>query len=141
MIRRPCRRVGEQSVADKGFDTGLFGREGGFSVRIMDLSGGNGAEPVETVRGFQTVEHANAFARRYVRDSLERCRTPGMKPDEVLAAWFAFGEDAEVLGGAEHAWRSAAELNDFAARPARDEEDRNWRVLDPRRDEEEEDEE
>ncbi len=116
------------------FDTGLFGREGGFAVRIMDLSGGNGSDPVETVRGFRTLEHANAFARRYVRDSLERCRTAGMSADEVVAAWFAFGEDAEVLGAAGEGWRSATELNDFAARPARDAEDRNWRALDPRRD-------
>ena len=119
------------------FDTGLFGREGGYAVRIMDLSGGNGSEPVETIRGFHTVEHANAFARRYVRDSVERCRSPGMSQADVLAAWFAFGEDAEVLGGQEQAWRSAAELNDFAARPVYDAEDRNWRALDPRRDAEE----
>lgn len=122
------------------FDTGLFGQEGGFAVRIMDLSGGNGADPVETVRGFRTVEHANAFARRYVRDSLERCRTAGMTPEEVIAAWFAFGEDAEVLGAREEGWRSAAELSDFAARPAHDREERNWRALDPRRDEDEEEE-
>lgn len=116
------------------FDTGLFGQQGGYSVRIMDLSGGNGAEPVETIRGFGTLEHANAFARRYVRDSLERCRTGGMTPADVVAAWFAFGEDAEVLGGAEQAWRSAAELHDFAARQPEDAEERNWRALDPRRD-------
>ncbi|MBK1662872.1 hypothetical protein [Paracraurococcus ruber] len=122
-------------------DTGLFGQQGGFAVRIMDLSGGNGADPVETIRGFQTLEHANAFARRYVRDSLERCRSRGMAPDAVIAAWFAFGEDAEVLGGAEHAWRSAAELTDFAARPPADPEDRNWRALDPRRDQDDEEEE
>jgi hypothetical protein len=117
------------------FDTGLFGEAGGYAVRIMDLSGGNGAEPVETVRGFLTLEHANAFARRYVRDSLERCRVAGMTPADVVAAWFAFGEDAEVMGGAEQAWRSAAELSDFADSPARDAEERNWRAIDPRRDE------
>ncbi len=124
-----------------GFDTTLFGRPGGFAVRIMDLSGGNGAEPVETIRGFQTLEHANAFARRYVRDSLERCRVAGMPSDAVLAAWFAYGEDAEVVGAPEDAWRSAAELGDFAARPPRDAEERNWRALDPRRDAEAEEEE
>lgn len=117
------------------FDTGLFGQEGGFAVRIMDLSGGNGADPVETIRGFRTLEHANAFARRYVRDSLERCRVAGMTPEDVIAAWFAFGEDAEVLGGKDDAWRSAAELNDFARRPVGDAEERNWRIIDPRRDE------
>ena len=116
------------------FDSGLFGKPGGYEVRILDLSGGNGADPVETIRGFATLEHANAFARRYVRDSLERCRTRGMTPDQVMQAWFAFGEDAEVIGGAEQAWTSATELGDFAARPARDAEDRNWRALDPRRD-------
>lgn len=122
------------------FDTGLFGQKGGYAVRILDLSGGNGADPVETIRGFQTLEHANAFARRYVRDSLERCRSRGMAPADVVAAWFAFGEDAEVMGGAEQAWRSAAELHDFAARPPGDAEDRNWRALDPRRDEDDSDE-
>jgi hypothetical protein len=116
------------------FDTGLFGQPGGFTVRIMDLSGGNGSDPVETIRGFRTLEHANAFARRYVRDSMERCRTAGMKAEEVISAWFAFGEDAEVLGASADAWRSAAELSDFAARPVRDAEERNWRALDPRRD-------
>jgi hypothetical protein len=109
--------------------------QAGLAVRIMDLSGANGAEPVETVTGFQTIEHANAFARRYVRDSLERSRAAGMTPDEVMASWFAFGEDAEVQGAGEGAWTSASELADFAARPVRDAEDRNWRVLDPRRDE------
>lgn len=127
--------------ANNSFDTGLFGREGGFAVRIMDLSGGNGADPVETIRGFTTLDHANAFARRYVRDSVERCRMAGMSPDQVLQAWFAYGEDAEVLGGDEHAWRSAAELQDFSGRPARDAEERNWRALDPRRDAEEAEEE
>ena len=117
-----------------GLDPGLFGT-GGYSVRIMDLSGGNGSDPVETVKGFRTLEHANGFARRYVRDSVERCRAAGMSADDVIGAWFAFGEDAEVLGAAQGAWRSAPELRDFAARPVRDQEERNWRALDPRRDE------
>lgn len=115
------------------FDSGLFGAKDGYEVRILDLSGANGADPVETVRGFRTLEHANAFARRYVRDSVDRCRQRGAKADAVLAAWFAFGEDAEVMGGGDQAWASAKELNDFAARPAGDAEERNWRALDPRR--------
>jgi hypothetical protein len=125
------------SRGEKGsaFDSGVFGAPGGFAVRIMDLSGGNGSDPVEVIKGFATLEHANAFARRYVRDSLERCRTRGARPEQVLGAWFAYGEDAEVQGGAEQAWRSANELKDFAAKPVKDAEERNWRVLDPRRDE------
>lgn len=120
--------------------SGLFAPEGGFSVRILDLSGANGEEPVETIRGFQTLEHANAFARRYVRDSLERCRAPGMAADAVLAAWLAFGEDAEIEDGGEQAWSSTNERAAFAATPCRDAEERNWRVLDPRTDDDDEDE-
>lgn len=121
-----------------GLDPGLFGT-GNYAVRIMDLSGGNGSDPVETIKGFRTLEQANGFARRYVRDSVERCRTAGMSADAVIGAWFAYGEDAEVLGGAEGAWRSGPELSAFAAQPVRDGEERNWRALDPRRDEAEDD--
>ena len=120
-------------MTDAPFDTGLFGPDGGWSVRIRDLSGGNGSEPVETIRGFGTLAHANAFARRYVRDSVERCRGPGATPEEVLEAWFAYGEDAEVAGAAGQGWSSAVHLRDFAATPVTDAEERNWRALDPRR--------
>lgn len=121
------------------FDDTIFAPKGGFSVVIRDLSGGNGAEPVEIIRNFPTLVQANGFARRYVRDSIERCRAPGLTPDEVLAAWFAFGEDAEVTGAEEQGWTSGAEIRDFAATPSRDPEERNWRVLDPRRLEDDED--
>ena len=113
----------------------------GLAVRILDLSGANGADPVEVVRGFGSVAHANAFARRYVRDSLDRCRARGMAPDTVLETWFAYGEDAEVVGAGDEAWKSATELHAFAEARATDPEDRNWRVIDPRREDDEEDEE
>jgi hypothetical protein len=109
--------------------------ESDLAVQIMDLSGANGADPVETVTGFDSIEHANAFARRYVRDSVERCRAPGLDAKAVLDAWFAYGEDAEVLGAGDDGWVSRSELKDFADTPVRDAEDRNWRALDPRRDE------
>jgi hypothetical protein len=109
--------------------------QGEYAVQIMDMSGANGEEPVETVTGFISIDHANAFARRYVRDSVERCRAPGADAKATLDTWFAFGEDAEVLGAGDDAWVSRSELKDFADTPVRDAEDRNWRVLDPRRDE------
>ena len=121
-----------------GLDPQLFGG-GDLIVRIMDLSGGNGSDPVEEIRGFLSIEHANAFARRYVRDSVERCRAPGLDAKAVLDAWFAFGEDAEVVGAAENGWVSGSELKGFAETPVRDSEERNWRMLDPRRDEDSED--
>jgi hypothetical protein len=116
----------------------LFAPEGGWRVRILDLSGGAEDNIVEDIAGFETLMQANAFARRYVRDSVERCRAPGMTGKEVLDAWFAFGEDAEVLDAAESGWRSGTELADFVDRRA-DPEERDWRALDPRRVGEEDD--
>jgi hypothetical protein len=110
----------------------LFAPDGGWRVRILDLSGGAEDNIVEEIAGFPTLMHANAFARRYVRDSVERCRIPGTDTKQVLEAWFAFGEDAEVIDAGEGGWRSATELGDFVDHPAGAEE-RDWRALDPRR--------
>jgi hypothetical protein len=118
----------------------LFAPPGGWRVRIIDLSGGAEDDIVEEIGGFPTLMQANAFARCYVRDSVERCRAPGAAPDDVLEAWRAFGEDAEVLDAGDDGWRSGTELSDFADRPA-SAEDRNWRALDPRRDAMDEDDE
>jgi hypothetical protein len=112
----------------------VFAPEGGWRVRILDLSGGAQDNVVEDVGGFPTLMQANAFARRYVRDSVERCRVPGMSTKEVIETWFAFGEDAKVLDAGDSGWSSATELGDFVDNPARSEEC-DWRALDPRRDE------
>ena len=119
---------------DPIFAKQVLGQVEGLEVRIMDMSGANGSEPVEVVRGFGTIAHANAFARRYVRDSVDICRASGMDARAVMEAWGMFGEDAEVAGAGDEAWRSATELADFAARRATDREERNWRIIDPRRD-------
>lgn len=110
----------------------LFAPPGGWRVRILDLSSGTRDSVVEEIDGFDTLMLANAFARRYVRDSIERCRTPGMTPKQILEAWFAYGEDADVPDAGDAAWRSANELGDFIDHPAGTEE-RDWRALDPRR--------
>jgi hypothetical protein len=117
----------------------LFAPPGGWRVKILDLSGGAEEGVTEEIRGFPTLMQANAFARAYVRDSIEHCRAPGLSPHEILERWFAFGEDAEVMGAPDQAWRSANELADFSERPATEIE-RDWRTLDPRRNEEVEDE-
>ncbi len=111
----------------------LFAPDGGWRVRILDLSADSSDNVVEEIKGFPTLMQANAFARRYVRDSVELCRAPGLASREVLEAWFAFGENAEVVDGGEAGWQSGTELSDFADRPANDE-DRDWRALDPRLD-------
>lgn len=112
----------------------LFAPPGGWQVRLLDLSGANAHEDdvIEVVKGFATVIDANAFARAYVRDSIELCRAPGMTADDVLAAWSAFGEDAETIDAGEAGWTSTAERAQFAATPAGPIE-RDWRELDPRR--------
>ena len=111
----------------------LFAPEGGWRVRILDLSGGAEEGIVEEIAGFPTIMQANAFARRYVRDSVERCRGAGMSAKDVLESWFAFGEDALVVDAEQGGWRSATELGDFVDNRA-DAEERDWRALDPRRD-------
>lgn len=112
-------------------DTPLPAPSAPIKVRIIDLSDDSGDSVVEEIGPFPTVADANLFARRYVRDSVERCRAPGMEPQAVLEAWFAFGEDAHVPEGGDMAWKSATELHDFAARRAKPI-DRDWRALDPR---------
>lgn len=111
----------------------LFAPDGGWRVRILDLSGGAQDNISEEVGGFDTLMHANAFARRYVRDSVERCRVPGASSKDVLEAWFAFGEDAVVIDAGDAGWKSANEIGDFVDHRS-GAEDRDWRALDPRRD-------
>jgi hypothetical protein len=119
----------------------LFAPDGGWRVRILDLSAQSEEDRVvEEIAGFPTLMQANGFARRYVRDSVELCRAAGMSARQVLDAWFAFGEDVEVMQAGENAWRSGNELAEFADHPAGLEE-RDWRALDPRRDDDDEDDE
>jgi hypothetical protein len=102
-------------------------------VRILDLSGGAEDGVTEEISPFADAEEATRFARAYVRDSLERCREPGMDARAVLDAWLAYGEDAEVVvAPIGTVWTSRAELQILADSPA-EPEDRDWRSLDPRR--------
>lgn len=106
--------------------------ETGWVVRILDQSGATDDGMVEEVKGFLDLMHANAFARAYVRDSVERCRLPGAAGRDVLESWFSFGENAEVVDAGDDGWKSSTELDDFASNPATPME-RDWRALDPRR--------
>ena len=122
----------DDSPADGGLGD-LFAPRGGWRVRILDQSADPSDNVTEEVAGFATLMHANAFARRYVRDSVEHCRQPGLSAKDVLSAWFAYGEDAVVVDAGDAGWKSANELGDFVDRPSGAEE-RDWRALDPRRD-------
>lgn len=103
-----------------------------WTVRILDHSGASEDDIVENIPKFLDLAHANAFARAYVRDSIERGRVRGASPRDVIKNWYSFGEDAVVVDAGDDGWRSANELDDFAANPATPME-RDWRALDPRR--------
>lgn len=104
----------------------------GWTVRILDHSGASEDDIVENIPRFIDLAHANAFARAYVRDSIERGRLRGASPRDVIENWYSFGENAIVLDAGEAGWRSAVELDEFASTPASPMEC-NWRALDPRR--------
>ncbi len=87
----------------------LFSPEGGWRVRIRDHSAETEDNTVEEIGGFSRFMQANAFARRYVRGSVEVCRVADATPKQVLEAWFAYGEDAEIVDAGEAGWRSANE--------------------------------
>jgi len=110
----------------------LFAPAGGWVVKIIDLSAPADDNVLEEVKGFPTLMQANEFARRYVRDSLELCRSTGATPAEIVAAWMEFGEDAIVADAGEGDFKSAPEVGNWAKLRA-EAEDRNWRALDPRR--------
>lgn len=106
--------------------------ENGWTVKIIDQSGATDDGLVEVVRGFVDLLHANAFARAYVRDSIERCRVPGATDREVLESWFSFGENAEVPESGDEGWKANPDLDEFVSTPATPME-RDWRSIDPRR--------
>lgn len=104
-----------------------------YIVHILDLSSDQKDKTAEIVTGFYNLEHANAFVKSYVRDSVERCRIPGATRQEIFDAWSAFGEDAKVINAEEgEAWNSADAIMMFIETAATSME-RDWRSLDPRR--------
>jgi len=112
----------------------IFAPEGGWIVRILDLSGASDDNVTEEIKGFPDLVLANAFARAYVRDSIELCREAAGAGGDVLNAWYTFGEDAEIVDAGEDGWSSGSDIAAFVARPATEME-RDWRSLDPRVDE------
>ncbi len=109
----------------------LFAPQGGWRVRIHDLSLPAENDAIDEIGPFETLMHANEFARRYVRASFETCRQ-AVGAGDVLQAWRSWGEDAEVVDAGEGGWKSADALAGFVAVTA-GEEDCDWRALDPRR--------
>jgi len=110
----------------------LFAPPGGWVVQIIDLSAPADDNVTEEVKGFVTLMQANEFARRYVRDSLELCRLAGLSAADIVASWMNFGEDAVVKDAGEGGFKSVPEIGNWAKFKC-SAEDRDWRVLDPRK--------
>jgi len=97
----------------------------GYSVLIIDMT--YDREKDFVISGFPTVELANEFARRWVRDSVEELRAADQTREELRRMWFTFGEDASVLGGEPH-YAGSHELDFFIDHPATAVE-RDWKEI------------
>jgi hypothetical protein len=97
----------------------------GYEVLIIDMS--YDEEKNFVFEGFPTVELANEFARRWVRDSVEELRASNQTREELRRLWYTFGEDASVLGGEPH-YAGSHELDYFIEHPATREE-RDWQAI------------
>ncbi|MCA1635424.1 MAG: hypothetical protein LC802_17475 [Acidobacteria bacterium] len=99
---------------------------GSYSVLIIDMFHYDPEEDY-TIDGFPSVELANEFARRWVRDSVEELRAGNGTREELRRLWHTFGEDASVLGGEPH-YAGSHELDFFIAHPATTAE-RDWQEI------------
>ena len=79
------------------------------------------------VEGFPSLEQAREYTRRFVWDSVEELRRPGMDATDLREQWFLFGEDAIVLDGD---YAGSRKLDHFIAHPATKEE-RDWQTCRP----------
>jgi nucleotide-binding universal stress UspA family protein len=71
-----------------------------YYVLIIDMAHYD-AEEEQTVGGFETFEAAKAYARDFVRRSVEDLRAPNQSAEDLRRLWHHFGEDAVVVGGEE----------------------------------------
>lgn len=97
-----------------------------YSVSIIEMARYQDSDGSYIIGGFPTFELAREFARRWVRDSIEELRRPGISREELRKAWFLFGEDASVIGDKHYA--GSQELDFFITNPATPEE-RDWKAL------------
>lgn len=97
-----------------------------YSVSIIEMARYQDDDGSYSINGFPTFELAREFARRWVRDSLEELRRPGISREELRKSWFMFGEDAAVVGGEYYA--GSQEIDFFIANRATQEE-RDWKAV------------
>jgi phage gpG-like protein len=86
-----------------------------YSVLIIDMAHYD-ADEEQAVGSFQTFEEAQAYARRFVKRSVEDLRAPNQSAEELRRLWYSFGEDAAVVGGEER-YAGSHELEHFIRHP------------------------
>jgi hypothetical protein len=101
---------------------------GDFFVVRGDFFHYRDPEHEREIHGFATLEAAQDYARRLIRDSIEEMREPGLSPAEVHARYRMFGEYVIVRGLDTAAWEAHCVAN-----PATLPEETDYLSLDPRR--------
>ncbi len=88
-----------------------------YHVLIIDMAHYD-EESEERVGGFETFEAAKAYARHFVRRSVEDLRRPSQpaSPQDLRRLWHMFGEDAVVIGGEER-YAGSHDLDYFINHP------------------------
>ena len=87
----------------------------GCRVLIIDMARYD-AEEEQSVGGFETFEAAKAYARHFVRRSVEDLRAPNQSAEDLHRLWHRFGEDAVVVGGEER-YAGSHDLSYFIEHP------------------------
>ena len=97
------------------------------AVLILDMSHPFDPSHEYRIEGFTDLSHANEFARRWVRDSVESLRKSGQSGSALRSLWYHYGEDAVVPHSR---YSGSSELDFFIDNPASREE-RDWQSLKP----------
>ena len=74
-------------------------RQGPYTVAIFPRGGNPEETSPDTVGGFQTLEDASEYCRRFVRAHVETFRSHNSTPAQVVAQWKERGLDAHVECG------------------------------------------
>ncbi len=87
----------------------------GYHVLIIDMAHYDD-ESEELVGGFETFEAAKAYARHFVRRSVEDLRAQNQSAEDLRRLWYRFGEVAVVVGGEER-YAGSHDLDYFIDNP------------------------
>lgn len=97
-----------------------------FSVLCGDFAHEHDPDDQWIVEGFRSMEAAQEFARRFVRDQIEGLREEYADAATLSGAYFTFGEYARTPGFDLQAW-----VAHCIANPATRQSDTDYQAIDP----------